>query len=299
MDQQCRGLGRDRGVGPFVCSAPGRALDNRLPQVRNMTVDRIRKAMDLARQQRDRGFDAETSGRLPAEIVYTTTRIFRPEAKALEAKRVINPSNNDAAAAAFRMLRTQVVQRMDENGWRSLAILSPGTHDGKTTTAINLAINLANDRRHTVLLVDCDLRRPTIGARLGINPELGIDDLLQGDASVEQCLYHPEGFDRLVILPARAPLAGASEALSGPRGRELVGDLMSRYPERIIVFDLPPVLGTDDALAFLPLLECGLVVVAERATRRDDLMRCMELLRKTPGLGTVLNKASEIDSGYF
>ena len=264
-----------------------------------MTVDRIRKAMDLARQQRDRGFDAETSGRLPAEIVYTTTRIFRPEANALEAKRVINPSNNDAAAAAFRMLRTQVVQRMDENGWRSLAILSPGTHDGKTTTAINLAINLANDRRHTVLLVDCDLRRPTIGARLGINPELGIDDLLQGDASVEQCLYHPEGFDRLVILPARAPLAGASEALSGPRGRELVADLMSRYPERIIVFDLPPVLGTDDALAFLPLLECGLVVVAERATRRDDLMRCMELLRKTPVLGTVLNKASDIDSGYF
>jgi protein-tyrosine kinase len=272
-----------------------------------MSVDRIRKALDLARQQRDSGPASEVrrtpqesgaSATLPAQIVYTTTRVFSPEAAMLESKRVVNPANNDAPAAAFRMLRTQVVQRLDENGWRSLAILSPGADDGKTTAAINLAINLANDRRHTVLLVDCDLKRPTIGSRLGINPEFGIDDLLQGDASVEQCLYHPEGFDRLVILPARLPLAGSSEALSGPRGRELVADLRSRYPERIIVFDLPPVLGTDDALAFLPLLECGLVVVAERATHRDDLVRCMELLRKTAILGTVLNKASEIDAGY-
>ena len=272
-----------------------------------MSVDRIRRALDLARQQRVSTPTSEIPRTLresgvtavpPNQIVYTTTRVFPPEAAMLESKRVVNPASHDAAAAAFRMLRTQVVQRMDENGWRSLAILSPGADDGKTTTAINLAINLANDRRHTVLLVDCDLRRPTIGSRLGINPEFGIDDLLQGDAVVEQCLYHPEGFDRLVILPARLTLAGSSEALSGPKGRELVTDLRSRYPERIIVFDLPPVLGTDDALAFLPLLECGLVVVAERTTHRDDLVRCMELLRKTPLLGTVLNKASETDSGY-
>ena len=64
------------------------------------------------------------------------------------------------------------------------------------------------------------------------------------------------------------------------------------------MFDLPPVLGTDDALAFLPLVECGLVVVAERATPRDDLLRCMELLRKTPILGTVLNKATDVSWGY-
>jgi Mrp family chromosome partitioning ATPase len=157
---------------------------------------------------------------------------------------------------------------------------------------------LANDRHHTVLLIDCDLRRPTIGARLGINPEFGMDDLLNGDAQIEQCLYHPEGYDRLVVLPARAALANSSDALASPRGRNLVAELRGRYPERIIVFDLPPVLGTDDALAFLPLVECGLVVIAERATRRDDLLRCMELLRKTPILGTVLNKATDVNSGY-
>lgn len=195
------------------------------------------------------------------------------------------------------MLRTQVIQRMDENGWRSIAVLSPGMHDGKTTTAINLAISLSNDRRHTVLLVDCDLRQPMIGMTLGIQAGQGIDDVLSGNARVEQCLYHPEGYDRLVVLPARAALANSSEALAGPRGRELVADLRGRYPERIIVFDLPPVLSADDAVAFLPLVECGLVVIAERATRRDELLRCMELLHRTPLVGTVLNKATDVNSG--
>jgi protein-tyrosine kinase len=78
----------------------------------------------------------------------------------------------------------------------------------------------------------------------------------------------------------------------------LIADLRGRYPERIIVFDLPPVLIADDALAFLPLIECGLVVVAERETRRDELLRCMELLRNTPIVGTVLNKAVDVRYGY-
>jgi Mrp family chromosome partitioning ATPase len=149
-----------------------------------------------------------------------------------------------------------------------------------------------------VLLVDSDLRRPTIGPILGIEAEFGVDDILRGEARVEQCLYHPEGFDRLVVLPARAALANSSEVLAGPHGRALVAELRARYPERLILFDLPPVLGSDDALAFLPQLECGLVVVAERVTRRDNLMRCMELLRKTPIVGTVLNRASDVGSGY-
>jgi Mrp family chromosome partitioning ATPase len=196
------------------------------------------------------------------------------------------------------MLRTQVLQRMDENAWRSLAMLSPSADDGKTTTAINLAVSLANDHHHTVLLIDSDLRRPTIGAALGIKPEFGVDDVLRGDARVDQCLYHPDGFDRLVVLPARGALAHSSETLAGPRGRALVAELRSRYPERILLFDLPPILGADDALAFLPLVECGLMVVAERATRRADLVRSMELLRKTPIIGTVVNRATDVNSGY-
>jgi Mrp family chromosome partitioning ATPase len=274
-------------------------------------MDRIRKALDIARAERAErtaGVDVLPSPRMrdPEEpappslgiISYTKTRVYQPRSEVLEANRVIDPLRTDAAAHAFRMLRTQVLQRLDERGWRSIAVLSAGAHDGKTTTAVNLAINLASDNRHTVLLVDCDFKRPGIAASLDIEPELGLDDVLCGKARVEECLYHPEGFDRLVILPARARLGNSSEALSSSRGREFMTDLRARYPERIVVVDLPPILSADDAIAFLPMIECGLVVVAERHTSREDLLRCMELTRNTPIVGTVLNRSSSVVDAY-
>jgi protein-tyrosine kinase len=272
-------------------------------------MDRIRKALDLAREARDRPFDAvieepraaeikASANLLPALIEYTRTRSFEPSNALLESNRIINPAETGAAAAAFRMLRTQVLQRMEEHHWRSLAVLSAGKNDGKTTTAINLAVSLASDERHTVLLVDFDLRRPGVGEMLGIAPEYGVDDVLRGKARVEDCLYHPENFERLVVLPARASITNSSETLAGPRCREMVAELRGRYPDRLLVFDLPPILGADDALAFLPLVECGLMVVSEGSTKRDDLLRCMELLRKTPLVGTVLNRATDVASAY-
>jgi protein-tyrosine kinase len=276
-------------------------------------MDRIRKALDLARLERAQGdeFERAVHKDPPNEplvsepikapttaIVYSRTRVFAPLAEVLERNRIMLPAAEDAAAAAFRMLRTQVLQRMDANGWRSLAILSPAAADGKTTTAVNLAVSLASDRLHTVLLVDFDFRRPMLASRFGLAPEFGIDDVLSGHAALEDCLYHPEGFERLVILPARAALANSSEIIAGPRGREVVAEMRARYPERIIIFDLPPVLVADDALSFIPLVECGLVVAAEGRTRRNDLVRTIELLSKLPLVGTVLNRATDTTSSY-
>ena len=271
-------------------------------------MDRIRKALDLAREERNssarpiddapRASASKVTTRFPTAIQYTKTRTFTPPESLLESNRIISPSSADPVAQAFRMLRTQVLQRLQEHGWRSLAVLSPCAKDGKTTTAINLAISLASDHKNTVLLVDFDMKQPTVGEKLGLSPEMGADDVLCGTARVEDCLYHPDGFDRLVILPTRAPMENSSEALAGPRCRELVAELRSRYPDRTLIFDLPPVLVADDALAFLPLVECGLVVAAEGSTPREDLMRCMELLRKTPVVGTVLNRATDATSAY-
>ena len=275
-------------------------------------MDRVRRALDRARTERTERAEAplrvepvrETEvvvapeAGAPRVILYTCTKTFTPEASVLEANRVLPTDSAAPAAAAIRMLRTQVLQRMDARGWRSLAIFSPGMHDGKTTTAINLAISMATDHSHTVLLVDLDLKHPSLAQRLDLNVGSGIDDVLANNARVEDSLYHPEGFDRLVVMPARSALPNSSEVLAGPRSRELISELRARYPERIILFDLPPVLNADDALAFAPLVDCGLMVVAEKATRRQDLARAMQLLHDTPIVGTVLNRASHAPRGY-
>jgi Mrp family chromosome partitioning ATPase len=234
----------------------------------------------------------------PSKISYSGTRVFTPAADHLENNRIFPPGSTEPAALAFRMLRTQVLQRMDANGWRTLAIFSPGTNDGKTTTAVNLAVTLASDQLHTVLLVEFDFKRPTLASRFGLAPGFGSDDALSGKAGVQDCLYHAAGFDRLVLMPARMTLANSSEVLAGPRSRDVVSELRARYPERIVLFDLPPVLAADDALSFAPLVECGLVVAAEGRTRRKDLVRTIELLRKTPLVGTVLNRAADAPTGY-
>ncbi|MFI4914506.1 MAG: CpsD/CapB family tyrosine-protein kinase [Steroidobacterales bacterium] len=266
-------------------------------------MERIRQAMDRARGERGHVDSADLhelgTRSQPAPVVtYTRTRVFEANAELLERNRILPPQDRSAAGHAIRMLRTQLLQRMQEHGFRTLAVLSPADGDGKTTTAINLAISMAADRRHTALLVDLDLHRPGIAGRFGLVPEAGVDDVFAGEAPIERALYHPEGLERLVLLPARAPMAGSSETLAGPRARDLVRELKSRYPDRVIIFDLPPVLAADDAVAFSPLIDCAILVVAEARTQREDVGPCLTLLRQTPVLGTVLNCATDVRAPY-
>lgn len=262
-------------------------------------MEKLRKALDLARAQRD-GAAAHDAGDVEqgvpaaepvAEYSYTKTRVFEPDPVLLERNRILGPGSTSLAADAFRMLRTQVSQRMAERGWRTLAVCSPRRAEGRTLSALNLAVALASDSRFSVLVCDLDLREPQLASLFGITAERGVDDVLAGRARVEDCLVHPKGFDRLVLLPARAALPGSSEYLASPAAARLVAELRERYPERILIFDLPPVLVADDALAFSPYVECALVVVDEGRTRRDDVTRCLEILQKLPVLGTLLNNS--------
>jgi protein-tyrosine kinase len=272
-------------------------------------MDKIRKALDLARLERQHQPE-EAARRLepvgaasskrtpPAAITYTRTRVVPVMPEHLENQRVVPLAAPGRASAGFRMLRTQVLQRMIAQHWRTLAVFSPCPREGRTTTAVNLAIQLSGDHDHTVLLVDLDLRRPAVAAAFGFVPERGIDDALAGEAEIGDCLYHPDGFERLVVLPARQPMTHSSEILAGLRCGELVAELRERYEERIIIFDVPPVLTTDDALAFAPHAECGLMVAVEGRTRREDLARAIEVLQKTPIVGTVLNRADNVPDGH-
>ena len=266
-------------------------------------MEKLRKALDRARDQRAGiGPSAPVAVEAPSPVVtsarpvasaayrYERTRVYAPSAEVLEQNRIISGAAQDRPAEAFRMLRTQVLQRMQERGWRSLAVVSPTPDDGRSMVAANLAVAIAADPRYSALLVDLDLRAPSIAGLFDCQPVVGVDDVLARRASVEECLVHPASFDRLVLLPARAAVAGSSELLAGVEARALAQDLRDRYANRVVILDLPPMLVADDALAFARNVDAALVVVSEGHTRRDDVVRCLELLRPVPVVGTVLNR---------
>ena len=109
---------------------------------------------------------------------------------------------------------------------------------------------------------------------------------------IEQLLVHP-GIGSFVMLPGGTPQLHSSEMLGSRKMSQLVKELKARYPSRIVVFDLPPLLAAADVLAFAPNIEAALLVVEEGKTRRDDVHRAAELLGSIPLLGTVLNKSDE------
>ena len=150
---------------------------------------------------------------------------------------------------------------------------------------------------HTVLLVDLDLRKPSIHEYFGYQPEYGLGDYLIRDVPIQQILFTPS-IERLVVLPGREVIQNSSEMLRSPKMVALVNELKHRYPDRLVVFDLPPILAADDALAFAPYTDAMLLVAETGGTSRDDLQKALEVLKSAPVIGTVLNKAYAPRGGY-
>lgn len=199
--------------------------------------------------------------------------------------------NKGGFVDAYKILRTQITHRLRENGWNVVGVTSPGYGEGKTLTAINLAVSLAMETTQTVLLVDSDLQHPSVHKVFGVQDCLGLADYLLDDQPVEDLLLHP-GIGRFVLLPGGRAISNSTEILTSPKMVALVEELKHRYPSRIVVFDLPPLLHTADVLAFSPYTDALLMVVEEGKTTGEELQRALGLVRDSrPVLGTVLNKA--------
>lgn len=223
-------------------------------------------------------------------ITYTQTRHVELNDKRLAENRVIAGLDYDRRVEAYRQLRTQVLKILKDNQWNTLAITSPGENAGKSLTATNLAISLSREVNHTVMLVDLDLRQPSLHEMFDITVDKGLVDYLNNEATLEEVLLNP-GFQRLVLLPGRALGKYSSEILSSPQMKSLVRDISQRYTDRIIIFDLPPLLRNDDALMFTPTVDATLLVVEDGVTTEDDVQRSLQLLEGSNLIGTILNKA--------
>ncbi|SPP66224.1 CpsD/CapB family tyrosine-protein kinase [Nitrospira lenta] len=263
-------------------------------------MDRFRTAVQLYKDQQSGSSNKIHGGRsagpqaVPPPIVYTRTKTLDVPISVLRQRRVMAAYDKGPFVDAFKILRTQVMHRLREKGWNVLGITSPGDGEGKTLTAVNLAVSLAMESTQTVLLVDANLRNPSIHDVFGLKDCPGLADYLLDDVPVENLLVHP-GIGRFVLLPGGRAIQNSTEILTSPKMLALVEEFKHRYPSRIVIFDLPPLLQTADVLAFSPYTDALLLVVEEGKTSAGDVQRAFSLVKDSrPVLGTVLNKAGQL-----
>jgi capsular exopolysaccharide synthesis family protein len=223
---------------------------------------------------------------------YTQTRIQTTQIEHLRKNRIIAGFKPGKWLESHKMLRTRCLQLMDVMNWNTLAITSPGNNSGNSLTAVNLAISIAMELDRSVLLVDANFQNSSICKLFGIEAKTGLGDYLLTDMPLTEMLINP-GLDRLVILPAGKEMLNSTEMLRSPKMIRLINELKTRYPSRIIIFDLPPLLSQADTLSFSPYVDCVLLVVDEGHTKTEELRHAATLLKEINVLGTVLNKSSD------
>ena len=258
-------------------------------------MEKIQQALEKARQERQSGSVKHSKENRQhavdvGAIKYTRTQTVESSPILMRENRLVNTMEEGKYTDALKILSTQVLQRMEENHWSSIAVTSAESGVGVTSTAINLGISIAKEVEYTVLLVDTNLRHSSVHEYFGIVPKYGLSDYLMSDIELSDILIHPKGIDHFVILPAGKPQMASSELLGSPKMCTLVQELTNRYPKRIIIFDAPPVLSTADTIAFLPCIDAALVVVEDDETRASDLKSAIDMLSVTNVIGTVLNK---------
>lgn len=273
-------------------------------------MERIQAAIQKAKEQRGAGLPGPaaqggTAPRRGAQIpavqapggVWDELKVFEPDPRVMNRNRIVTYDNSDRGHVTFDMIRTKALHVMRQNGWTSLGITSPTAGCGKTTTAVNLAFSLAHQRDLRTLLVDLDLRHPAVANSIGLRENHSMAEVLQGTVAVS------ENFVRygsnLAIGTSAVAVRNSAELLFSSVTAEAVAELRQVFRPDIIIYDLPPTLVSDDVMAFVPHLDCVLLIAAAEKTRLDEVDKSeRDLAERTNVLGVVLNKCRYMGDEY-
>lgn len=199
-----------------------------------------------------------------------------------------------AAAEQFRLLRTRLETRDATRRTQLVLVTSPRLGDGKTTTSANLALTMAREVQHKVVLVEADLRRPSLTARFGLDAPRGLVDVLMGELPLDEALVAIPG-QRLTLLPAGAEASRSTELLTSPMMKRTLDGLRSRF-DRIVVDTTPMALADTHVLA--RLADGVLMVVRAGITPRPALERALASIDRERLLGIVLNEVDDAPGEY-
>ena len=226
---------------------------------------------------------------LSEQIDYHQSKVIELDSETLRRNRLTAFFDDSPISQQYKILRTQVLHKTKKNGLNTILITSPNENEGKSLTAANLAISLAMEVEHTVLLVDADLRRPTLHKLFGFKPDNGLSDgLLQGKP-LPDILINP-GINKLTILPGRNNLSNSAEIIGSPAMKELINEMKHRYSNRYIIFDAPPVIDCPDTLILSEYVDGIILLIEYNKTTQEQVEKALTLLQNANIIGTILNK---------
>ena len=221
--------------------------------------------------------------------VYSLSRSVRLNPRVMSANRCVAFLPDSPEVEFYRQLRTRILQLSGGKGGATVMITSALPGEGKTLTAINLALTFAMEFKQTALLVDCDLRQQQVHDMMGFPSERGLVDYLMDDCPITELFVWP-GVEKLSVISGGKTVRDSCELLGSPGMRDLVLEMKHRYPERYVFFDAPSILSSADAVAFAPLVDYILVVAQAGRTSLVDINRAVELLPPEKILGLVMNR---------
>jgi non-specific protein-tyrosine kinase len=238
-------------------------------------------------------------GVLPATQIQARRVPFDPHV-ARENRLLLSASvaEDRGTVAAYGMLRTRILHRVRSKGWQTIGITSAAPKDGKSLTAVNLALSLAREANSVVVLLDLDMRNPSVCRTLGITPQNELRDFFELRIETPDDLFMSIGIENLVIAGNATATQNSAELLASTRLEELLAFIRGSTTNPLIVIDLPPVLSPDDALVVAPRIDAIVLVASEGITPRADLQKASELLADFPIAGLVLNRSSDASQKY-
>jgi len=205
--------------------------------------------------------------------------------------------SDSLAAECFKMLRVMILTTNPGSTPRTIMVTSAQPMEGKTIVAANLAISIAQGINEYVLLVDCDLRRPSMGTIFGLNAGEGICEYLEKGTSLTPYLMKTP-IKKLSLLPAGKPPSNPSELLSSEKMRRLVEELRGRYEDRYIIFDGAPAQYASETTFLTSMVDTVLLVVRSGTSAKDQILETVEKIGRKKILGVVFNASNESAKDY-
>ena len=201
-------------------------------------------------------------------------------------------------AEQYRSLRGRIDALASQRPLKTLAVTSANSGEGKSTCSVNLACVTAMSVGRSVLLIDCDLRRPKIHWTLGLQPQVGLAEVLLNQASVDEAIQKLDGVN-LDVLPVRSVPSNPSELLASPEMRRLIEEVSGRYDR--VILDTPACLGLPDAKSISEMCDGLVMVVRAGVTPQEEVKAALDILDRRRVVGLVLNgsEASREQYGYY